>query len=97
MAESTPKEQPPKSSGETPAAPPPAQAAPTPVAEEETAVVPVEVKSLKDGIQITIEGDFVTLILSQYLAEHIGQFRTCDKVVCRFKHGTAPDITGIRG
>ena len=61
----------------------------------ETAVVPVEVSSAKDGIQIKMEGDHVTLQLSQYIAEHIGQFRSCSHVVVSFKHGHAPDITAI--
>ena len=59
---------------------------------EETVPVPIEVSSAKNGIQITIEGGFITLSLSQYMAEHIGQFRACTRVVCKFKDGQAPDI-----
>ena len=70
------------------------KAAPEPKAEEKV-VVPIEVGSLKDGIAIKIEGDYVELRLSQYLAEHIGQFRACSHVVARFKHGHAPDISAI--
>ena len=62
---------------------------------EEKVSVPTEVSSAQEGIHIKLEGDFVTLKLSQYLAEHIGQFRSCQHVVVKFKCGQAPDITAI--
>jgi len=68
--------------------------APKPASEEQFPV-PFEIASAQDGIRIVIEGDRATLTLSQYMAEHIGQFRTCDRVVCVFKEGSPPDITAI--
>ena len=63
---------------------------------DETITVPLELSSLKDGVQIKVEGDYAEIRLSQYVAEHIGQFRACSFVICKFKHGQAPDITAIQ-
>ena len=70
--------------------------APAPVPEKDDVKKPIEISSAQNGIRIRVVGDHVTLELSQYLAEHIGQFRSCKKVVAKFKHGAAPDITAYR-
>ena len=73
------------------------QAAPAPVAKEKPVTMPVEFASAKDGVKITIESnDVVTVEISRYFAEHIGQFRNIDKVILKFRHGSVPDITGYR-
>lgn len=63
----------------------------------EKAPVPIEVASDKNGIQIALMGDHVELRLSQYIAEHIGQYRACKSVIIRFKNGHTPDITAYHG
>lgn len=69
--------------------------APAQPPKEEKATVPMELASAKNGIQIIIQGDFVEVRLSQYLAEHLGMFRSCKYVSAKFKVGQAPDIMAI--
>ena len=62
---------------------------------EEGVKTPIEAAALNNGVSVKIEGEWTEVRLSQYLAEHIGYFRSCSYVSLRFKNGCAPEIISI--